>query len=182
MSPDASSPLTIVWKLLAVLALVVLNGFFVAAELAPKAIALRKTVPVAIWTAQPLVWFQRLTYPFVWLLNYSAQWLLGRLGFETSRDREPVHSEEELRLLLGTAHKQSGASHFGRDIVLNALDLRQRVVREVMRPRQEIAALDTEATIAECLDVAEKTRYSRFPLSEGGNLDKTLGVIHFKDF
>jgi CBS domain containing-hemolysin-like protein len=50
-----------------------------------------------------------------------------------------------------------------------------------MRPRQEIVALDTEASIAECLDVAEKTRYSRFPLCEGGNLDKTLGVVHIKD-
>jgi len=50
-----------------------------------------------------------------------------------------------------------------------------------MRPRQEISALDTNATIAECLDIAEKTRYSRFPLCEGGDLDKTLGVIHIKD-
>src|ERR1017187_2479264 len=50
-----------------------------------------------------------------------------------------------------------------------------------MRPRQEIVALDTEASIAECLDVAEKTRYSRFPLCEGGNLDRTLGVVHIKD-
>ena len=65
--------------------------------------------------------------------------------------------------------------------MLNALDLRRRVAREVMRPRQEIVALDTEASIAECLDVAEKTRYSRFPLCEGGNLDKTLGVVHIKD-
>ena len=55
------------------------------------------------------------------------------------------------------------------------------IVRDVMRPRQEIVALDTEASIAECLDVAEKTRYSRFPLCEGGDLDKTLGVVHFKD-
>jgi CBS domain containing-hemolysin-like protein len=29
--------------------------------------------------------------------------------------------------------------------------------------------------------VAEKTRYSRFPLCEAGNLDKTLGVVHIKD-
>jgi len=54
-------------------------------------------------------------------------------------------------------------------------------VREVMRPRQEIAAFNSEATIAECLALAEKTRYSRFPLCEGGNLDKTLGVVHIKD-
>ena len=66
------------------------------------------------------------------------------------------------------AQKQAGGTALGRDIVLNALDLRRRVAREVMRPRQEIVALDTEASIAECLDVAEKTRYSRFPLCEGG--------------
>ena len=54
-------------------------------------------------------------------------------------------------------------------------------MRNVMRPRQEIVALDTEATLQECLEKAEKTRYSRFPLCKDGDLDKTLGVIHFKD-
>ena len=65
--------------------------------------------------------------------------------------------------------------------MLNALDLRHRLAREVMRPRQEIVSLDTQASIAECLDVAEKTRYSRFPLCEGGDPDKSLGVVHIKD-
>jgi CBS domain containing-hemolysin-like protein len=41
--------------------------------------------------------------------------------------------------------------------------------------------LNTEATLAECLDVADKTRYSRFPLCEGGDLDRALGVVHIKD-
>jgi CBS domain containing-hemolysin-like protein len=96
---------------------------------------------------------------------------------ESQRD----HSEEELRLLLATSQKQTGASVLGRDIVLNALDLRRRIVREVMRPRQEITSFDTGATIAECLEIAEKTRYSRFPLCEGGDVDKMLGVVHIKD-
>jgi len=166
----------------------ILVGFFtntflliVVGELAPKAVAIRKTVSVALWTAPPLVWFGRVAYPFIWLLNHSAQWLLGQLGVETAREAERAHSEEELRLLFMASQKQSAGTHFGRDIVLNALDLRRRIAREVMRPRREIVALDTEATIAECLDLAEKTRYSRFPLSEGGNLDKTPGVVHIKD-
>jgi CBS domain containing-hemolysin-like protein len=79
------------------------------------------------------------------------------------------------------AHKHSSGTPIGRDIVLNALDLRQRLTRDVMRPRQEISGLDTEASITECLELAEKTRFSRFPLCEDGNLDKTLGVVHFKD-
>ena len=50
-----------------------------------------------------------------------------------------------------------------------------------MRPRHEITAFDTDASLAECLALAEKTRYSRFPLCEGGDLDKTRGVVHIKD-
>ncbi len=65
--------------------------------------------------------------------------------------------------------------------MLNALDLRHRVVRDVMRPRQEMVALDTGASLAECLDVAERTRFSRFPLCAEGDPDKTIGVVHLKD-
>jgi CBS domain containing-hemolysin-like protein len=61
------------------------------------------------------------------------------------------------------------------------LDLRRRVARDVMRPRQEIVALSTESSLAECLDLAEKTRFSRFPLCKQGNLDEMIGVVHFKD-
>ena len=84
-----------------------------------------------------------------------------------------------MRLVL--SQKQAGTSAFGLGIVLNALDLRHRIAREVLRPRQEITVLDTDATIAECIELAEKTRYSRFPLCEGGDLDKTRGVVHIKD-
>ncbi len=50
-----------------------------------------------------------------------------------------------------------------------------------MCPRHEITAFDTSTPLAECLALAEKTRYSRFPFCDGGDLDKTRGVIHIKD-
>src|SRR5882724_8245980 len=152
-----------------------------AGELAPKWSAIQKPVPIALAIALLLQWFYRLSYPFGWVLNHTAQWLLRQAGLEPVSESERVHSEEELRLLLGASQNQAGATALGRDIVLNALDLRRRIAREVMRPHQEIVALDTEASITECLDVAEKTRYSRFPLCESADLDKTLGVIHIKD-
>ena len=152
-----------------------------AGELAPKWSAIQKPVPIALAIALPLQWFYRLSYPFGWVLNHTAQWLLRQAGIEPVSESERVHSEEELRLLLGASQKKAGATPLGRDIVLNALDLRRRIAREVMRPRQEIVAMDTEASITECLDLAEKSRYSRFPLCEAGDLDKTLGVIHIKD-
>jgi CBS domain containing-hemolysin-like protein len=152
-----------------------------AGEQAPKWFAIQRPLTTTLWISYPLLWFYRASYPFVVALNWSSQWLLRQAGVKMEGEGGRAHSEEELRLLLTTAQKRAGSTALGRDIVLNALDLRRRVAREVMRPRQEIVALDTEASIAECLDVAEKTRYSRFPLCEGGNLDKTLGVIHIKD-
>ena len=166
----------------------ILVGFFVngyllivAGELAPKAMAIRKTLETTLVVANPLHWFYRLSYPFIWVLHHSAHWLLRQFGISTEQGTERAHSEEELRLLLSSAQKISGTTGSGRSIALNALDLRRRMARDVMRPRQEMVAFDTDATIAECLDAAEKTRYSRFPLCEGGDIDKTLGVIHIKD-
>lgn len=152
-----------------------------AGELAPKWTAIQKPLPIALWVAQPLQWFYIASYPFNWLLNRAARWLLGLAGVEASSEAGRAHSEEELRLVVAASQKQAGATALGRDIVLNALDLRQRVARQVMRPRQEIVGFDTEASIAECLEIAERTRYSRFPLCEKGYLDKTLGVVHIKD-
>jgi CBS domain containing-hemolysin-like protein len=151
-----------------------------AGEQAPKWLAIQ-TLPTSLWVAVPLEWFYKITYPFISILNHSSMWLLRRFGIESAGESELAHSEEELRLLFAGAQKRSGGTALGHAIVLNAFDLRHRIVREVMRPRHEIVAFDTEASIPECLDLAEKTRFSRFPLCEGGDLDRTLGVIHLKD-
>jgi len=147
-----------------------------AGELAPKWLTIQKPLSVALRAARPLNWFYLAFYPFNRLLNLAARWLLQKLGIEPDGLTEGAHSEEELRLVLGSAQASGG-----RNLVLNAFDLRRRVVREVMRPRHEIAVLDSEATMADCLQQAEKTRYSRFPICAEGNLDKILGVIHIKD-
>ncbi len=152
-----------------------------AGEQAPKWLAIQKPLPTALWVVQPLEWFHRASYPFIWLLNHASLWILRQLGIHPASEAEQAHSEEELRLLFAASHEDAGGTVLGRDIVLNALSLRHRIARDVMRPRLEIVGLDTEASVTECLDVAEKTRYSRFPLCEGGDLDKTAGVIHSKD-
>jgi CBS domain containing-hemolysin-like protein len=151
-----------------------------AGEQGPKWLAIQRPLPTALWVVQPLEWFHRASYPFIWLLNRASLWLLQLIGLQTGGE-EQAHSEEELRLLFTTSHQKAGGSALGRHILLNALELRHRVVRQVLRPRKEIVALDTGATIAECLDLAERTRYSRFPICTGGDLDQTLGVVHIKD-
>lgn len=153
----------------------------VVGEQAPKSLAIKQPLIGALWVAYPLRWFYIVAYPFIWMLNHSALWLLRQIGIPVTSEHAGTHSEEELRLMFDANQQHAGGTKLGREIVLNALDLRRRVVREVMRPRTEITALDTRASIAACLEVAEKTRYSRFPLCLDGDVDRIVGVLHIKD-
>jgi len=148
-----------------------------AGELAPKWLTIQKPLPVALSAAYPLRWFYLAFYPFNRLLNRAARWLLRRIGIEPDGAADRGQSEEELRLLITSGQGTVG----GRSLILNALDLPHRIAREVMRPRHEIVGFNTEAGLAECLALAEKTRYSRFPLCPGGDLDQTRGIVHIKD-
>lgn len=175
-SPDVQKHVAVVVGFLAITFLHIVVG-----EQAPKFLAIKKPLPVTLWVSPPLQWFHKISFPFIWVLNHSSNWLLRCIGIEPSSEAEMIHSREELRLLFTASQEQTAGTSLGRDVVLNALDLSRREVRDVMRPRGEMVVLDTEASIAECLDIAEKTRYSRFPLAEGDDVDKTLGVVHFKD-
>jgi CBS domain containing-hemolysin-like protein len=153
----------------------------VAGEQAPKWYAIQQPLPTSLVVAYPLKWFHKASFPFIWLLNHASLWLLRRVGIEPTGEGEGAHSHDELRVMVATSQRHAGGTDLGRSIVLNAMDLHRRRARDVMRPRHEIVVLNTESSMTEALDLAEKSRYSRFPISEGGDLDKIRGVIHFKD-
>ncbi len=153
----------------------------VAGEMAPKSLAIRRSLGTSVWVAYPMRWFHVTMYPFIWLLNESALMLLRWFGLGPAHESDGIHSEDELRLVLAASQKSLGASRFSRDIVQNALELHHRIARDAMRPRQELTVLDTEWPIASVLELAEKTRYSRYPICEAGDPDRTRGVIHIKD-
>lgn len=91
----------------------------VVGEQAPKFIAIKRPLPSSLWVAYPLHWFYVLTYPLIWVLNWTSLWVLQRLGIESSGHGE-VHSEDELRLMLGSTLAAGGSSVLAREIVQNS--------------------------------------------------------------
>ena len=153
----------------------------VVGEMAPKTIAIQKPLPTSLWIAYPMVWFYRATYPIVQALNWSSLLMLKMVGIQAASESHDHHSEEEIRLLVETNQKRMDRSKLGREIVMNALELDERIAREVMQPRTKMVGLDVNTDISECLRIAEETNFSRFPLCEDDDLDHTVGVVHVKD-
>jgi len=150
-------------------------------ELAPKYIAISDPLPVALRLMRPLGGFYILFKPAIWLLNKSSNFLLHRvLRLQPVRGSELAHSEEELRLILQQSEKSADVSPLGRELVFNVLDLRDRVVRDIMTPRGEIVYLNVEDDFDTNVKKAIESQHTRFPLCRE-NLDNTIGLIHIKE-
>ncbi len=146
-------------------------------ELAPKSLAIQKAQKVTLGTAAPLHWFFIVFKPAIWALNGTANYFLRLIGIQPAGEGELAHSEEELRILLSEGKSISTTS---RSILLRAMELRDRTVREVMVPRTQIVFLSTEKSIEENMATALDNQFTRYPLCEK-NLDNVLGMIHMKD-
>jgi CBS domain containing-hemolysin-like protein len=150
-------------------------------ELAPKYIAIGNPLSVSLALARPLGGFYILFKPAIWILNKSSNFFLNRLlRIKPVAGSELAHSEEELRLILDESEKSDEVSELGRDLLVNALDLRQRVVRDIMTPRGEVVFLDLEEDFEHNLKKAFESRHTRFPLCRG-HLDNAVGLIHIKE-
>src|SRR6476619_8574100 len=150
-------------------------------ELAPKYIAISEPLPVALRLMRLLNAFYVLFKPAIWLLNKSSNFLLRRvLRLQPIPASELAHSEEELRLILEQSEKSADVTPLGRELVFNVLDLRDRVVRDIMTPRGEIVYLDLEDDFETNVKKAIESRHTRFQLCRE-NLDNTVGLIHIKE-
>jgi CBS domain containing-hemolysin-like protein len=153
----------------------------VLGEQAPKILAIQKSVGATLLVSPPLRLFYTIFKPFIWFLNVSSNWILTRIFRVRPRgEAELVHSEEELRLILSESAKAKEVSPMGKDLLINALDLHERVVRDIMTPRGQLVFLNIEDSFEDNVKKALVSRHTRFPLCRG-HLDNTIGLIHIKE-
>jgi len=153
----------------------------VLGEQAPKILAIRKALATVVVVSSPLRLFYAVFKPAIWFLNASSNWVLKYiLRIEPVAKGEISPSEEELRVILDQSEKSEEVSPLGRDILINALDLRRRVVRDIMTPRGEMVFLNIEDSFEENVQKALVSRHTRFPLCRG-HLDNAIGLIHVKE-
>src|SRR6266496_3539778 len=153
----------------------------VLGEQAPKILAIRKAMPSALFVSAPLRWFYVIFKPAISFLNAASNWVLSHvLHVEPIAEGELAHSEEELRLIVRESEKSAEVTPLGRELVFNVLDLRDRVVRDIMTPRGEIVYFNLEDGFEANVKKAIESRHTRFPLCRE-NLDNTIGLIHIKE-
>jgi CBS domain containing-hemolysin-like protein len=153
----------------------------VLGEVTPKSLGIRKALAITLWISPPLHLFYIVFRPAIWFLQASANWIMKTV-FRMSpvTDTELVHSEEELRVILTENETPTDGTELGNELLINALDFRRRVVRDIMTPRGDVIYLDLQDSFDANVQVAIESGHTRFPLVQG-HLDNTVGLIHIKD-
>jgi CBS domain containing-hemolysin-like protein len=152
----------------------------VLGEQTPKVLAIRKSMAMTLIIARPLHLFYMLLKPAIWILSASTNLVLRLFGITAVSEHEIAHSEEELRHIVAESQKSKEVTETEKDILLNALALNDRCVRDVMTPRNTVISLDADDSFEANLKLAIDSKHTRYPLVEG-HLDHAVGMIHIKD-
>jgi CBS domain containing-hemolysin-like protein len=148
----------------------------VLGELAPKALAIRLTEPVALWSALPFRIFYLVTTPLTWALRNSSALVLRALRLPPASEAEMLHSPDELRLVLQHVELDPGA----RRLIDRVFDYTQRIARHVMVVRRDVVVLVAGRPFEDNLRIALANQYTRYPLVEPES-DRVVGYVHLKD-
>ncbi len=144
---------------------------FISGEYIPKILGYRwhkmllpillPVLTVSYWMLFPII------EPFYRLIEFSFR----RLSV-ASPQAETITGRATLLSTIARA----GEPEF-REILSNALQLRETPVRDIMVPRQEIAMIEITASPAEAVEMIKKTGYSRLLVYEG-DIDQVRGYVY----
>ncbi|WP_053374833.1 hemolysin family protein [Paenibacillus sp. FJAT-27812] len=152
----------------------------VLGELAPKTVAIRKAEQITLLTAAPLIYFYKIMYPFIWVLNGMANRLLRRIGIEPATEKDAAHTEDEIRILMKESHKNGLIDNTELTLVDNIFDFTETNAREIMIPRTEMICLNTSHSLTDNKKLALEQMLTRYPVCENDK-DNIIGFVHIKD-
>ncbi|MFB5268505.1 hemolysin family protein [Paenibacillus enshidis] len=151
----------------------------VIGELAPKTLAIRKAETVSLLTSPPIIWFNRIMYPFIWLLNGSANRLVRLFGLKPASEHEEAHSQEEIQIILSESMESGKINNTEYGYVNRIFAFDETVAKEIMVPRTDMVCLYTNRSLKENMQTIYDEQYTRFPVATESK-DQIIGMINTK--
>lgn len=151
----------------------------VLGELAPKRIAMQRAERWALATGGLLLGLARVSGPFVRLLGFATDLVVRLGGADPTQGRDAL-TQEEVRDLIATGGLYDPDE---RRIITGALEAADRVLYEVLRPRNTVVALPAHLSAREGLQRLIASGHSRAPVytERIDDADRFVGVMDLVD-
>jgi putative hemolysin len=150
----------------------------IVGELLPKRAALHQAESLAVFVAPVMRLISKLAKPLIWVMGLSTDALLWTFRLRTGA--EPSVSLDDIEHLIDTGTEEGLVEPLEMKLALGALRLGDRSVRDIMRPRIDLDAMDVETPPEEVMGTVAMAGFSRLPVYER-DLDHIIGFVHIKD-
>jgi CBS domain containing-hemolysin-like protein len=168
------------WSDLGTALVIVLLAVAIADQLIPFLLVVRHDEPEVIlagWDSvlRSLVfWALPLTFPI--LISTT----IARLLEPTEPEPEPPTPEENLAELIATGEQEGLIEKGERELLQSVVKFGDKVAREVMTPRPEIAAIEINSSIEDLRNLFRAKRLTRYPVYTG-QVDHIDGLVSVRD-
>ncbi len=106
---------------------------------------------------------------------------IGRSALPQGRALEGIFlSEDGLRFLLNAGDDETGIEEEEKELIASIFEFGDKLVREVMVPRIDVAAVPVDMPMLEALDIILKAGHSRIPVYRH-SVDNVVGILYAKD-
>ena len=169
------------WRNIVIMLITVILSYFtlVFGELVPKRIAMKYAEKVAYTSVYIIKFISKLTLPFVKLLTISTN-VISKMFGVNSEESEDI-TEEEIRMMINAGEEKGTIESQEKEMINNIFEFNDKIVSEIMIPRNDIFAIDMNATISGMIEtLTEDDKYSRIPVYEG-TVDEIKGIVYVKD-
>jgi len=166
----------------AVLGIIILTYLeVVITEIVPKNISIDMPLRVLSIVTTPLHWFHVIFYPFVWLLNSSANGIVKMLGLPVANENSEQFSQAEILNLSKNAVKTGELEQNDYLYMQRAFDLNDKVAKDIMIDRTQLEVIDITADVHEAIQMYLQEKFSRLPVVADNDKDKILGYVYNYD-
>ncbi|QFT60086.1 Magnesium and cobalt efflux protein CorC [Sulfitobacter sp. THAF37] len=152
----------------------------VFAEVLPKTYAITNAETAAALVSRPIALVVLVFSPMVTAVRFFVRGVLRLLGVQVDPDSNILAVREEIAGALQLGHSEGVVEKEDRDRILGALDLRERVVEEIMLHRSGIEMIDADMPPEEILSQCLESNHTRLPVFRDDQ-ENIIGVIHAKD-
>lgn len=162
-----------------ILALVIASYLsMVIGELVPKNLAITNPTGMARWTALPLLGFSKVFGLLIHFMDSSANAIVRALGVGPV-DENSARSADELEALVVNSAREGSLDSDTAIILTRSLAFGDLSAEDLMSPRSTVVTLGAGDTVADLVETAIETGFSRFPITDRG-LDEAIGMVHVK--
>jgi putative hemolysin len=161
-----------------IIILVITYFSIVIGELVPKRIGLAEPEIIACRIAPVFLIISRISSPFSYLTSGLTNFIIKLTGFSKVSSSDVI--EEEIHLLLEEGAESGVIDETKQDMVESVFELDDRQIVDLMVPRPDIIALNSEDSLENNLEIMLKTRHTRYPVYSG-NLDSMIGILSVRD-